>query len=268
MHLIFAITSLRDLFFKLGIYCKIFCEHRIKFFLIHIERRYLTGHTNPNPPLRGRVTKGNVTDCVLNFTNHLNRLCKNTNSAVCVSLVFSVVHFGALSAIGPVYAALWKAAGLRRRVETGRAIPKPQSFGVGCVEVLSAARVTHTLQCINLQQLPPRSPLSAGFSMRAWGFPLHPRVVFWSWTTASYGMVYYSNCQAGLSSLLTSAGKTGTSTKKLSGWGFLTHENYFLCHHKTPFASLYLYNSENFFVLPKLPDSGFHLSHSFQLRGY
>lgn len=88
-----------------------------------MERRYLTRHTNLNCPLRGRVMKCNSADCVLNFTNHLNRLCKSSNSAASISLVFLVIHAGPHSAIRLVYAGLWKAAGLQRRVEAGRAIP-------------------------------------------------------------------------------------------------------------------------------------------------
>lgn len=67
--------------------------------------------------------KCNLTDCVLNFTNHLNRLRKTSNSAASISLVFLVIHVGPHSAIRLVYAGLWKAAGLRRQVEAGRAIP-------------------------------------------------------------------------------------------------------------------------------------------------
>jgi len=50
----------------------------------------------------------------------------------------------------------------------------------GWAEVLLAAGVTHTLQSINLQQLPPRSLLSAGFSLRAWGCPWLLQSAFWS----------------------------------------------------------------------------------------
>lgn len=176
---------------------------------------------NLSLPLRGRVMKGNVTDCVLNFTNHLDGLCK-TVTALPVFLWFSWsytldchwVHI-CRSLQG------WRAAEVSGR-RKGCSLRLQLWHGVGWGAVGSQS----TSQQLP-QQLPPRSQLPAGSSLRARGCPLQPVTYRWfSGPEPWLVRAYYSHCQTDLSSLLTLAGKTGTPTQKPSGWGcaFLTHD--------------------------------------------